>query len=54
MMLQQDGSRHAWLEGLAPLDLIVTLDDATSEIYAMVLVEEEGTASTLRSVRRRR
>ncbi len=24
MMLHQDGSRHAWLEGQAPLDLIVT------------------------------
>ena len=27
MMLHQDGSRHVWIEGLAPLDLIVTLDD---------------------------
>ena len=32
MMLHQDGSRHAWLEGQAPLDLIVTLDDATGAI----------------------
>ncbi|WP_292527379.1 hypothetical protein [Mesorhizobium sp.] len=24
MMLHQDGSRHAWLEGQPPLDLIVT------------------------------
>ena len=51
MMLHQDGSRHAWLEGLAPLDLIVTLDDATSEIYSMFLVEEEGTASTFQGLR---
>jgi hypothetical protein len=29
MMLHQDGSRHAWLEGQPALDLIVTLDDAT-------------------------
>ena len=29
MMLHQDGSRHEWLEGHSPLDLIVTLDDAT-------------------------
>ena len=29
MMLHQDGSRHEWLEGCAPLDLIVTMDDAT-------------------------
>jgi hypothetical protein len=46
MMLHQDASRHAWLADAAPLDLIVTLDDATSEIYSAFLVEEEGTAST--------
>jgi transposase len=46
MLLFQDGSRHAWLAGQAPLDLIVTLDDATSEIYSAFLVEEEGTFSS--------
>jgi hypothetical protein len=46
MMLHQDGSRHVWLEGLPAMDLIVTLDDATSEVYSMLLVEEERTAST--------
>ena len=46
MMLHQDGSRHGWLAGQAPLDLIVTMDDATSTIYSAFLVEEEGTAST--------
>ena len=46
MLLHQDGSRHAWIEGLAELDLIVTMDDATSEVLSMLLVEEEGTAST--------
>jgi hypothetical protein len=46
MMLHQDGSRHAWLTGQPPLDLIVTMDDATSTIYSAFLVEEEGTAST--------
>src|ERR1700736_1503186 len=46
MMLHQDGSRHVWIDGLPAMDLIVTLDDATSEIYSMFLVEEEGTAST--------
>jgi transposase len=46
MMLHQDGSRHAWLSGLAPLDLVVTLADATSAIYSAILVAEEGTAST--------
>jgi transposase len=51
MMLHQDGSRHAWLEGHPQLDLIVTMDDATSEILSMFLVEEEGTASTFRALR---
>ena len=51
MMLHQDGSRHVWIEGQPALDLIVTLDDATSEIYSMFLVEEEGTASTFRALR---
>jgi transposase len=35
MMLHQDGSRHAWLEGQPALDLIVTLDDATGAIYSV-------------------
>ena len=46
MMLHQDGSRHAWLNGQQALDLIVTMDDATSTIYSALLVEEEGTVST--------
>jgi transposase len=51
MLLHQDGSRHAWLEGQPALDLIVTLDDATSAIYSAFLVEEEGTASSFRGLR---
>jgi transposase InsO family protein len=51
MMLHQDGSRHVWLQGRPALDLIVTLDDATSAIYSAFLVEEEGTASTFRALR---
>jgi transposase len=51
MLLHQDGSRHAWLEGQPALDLIVTMDDATSEILSLFLVVEEGTASTLRGLR---
>jgi transposase len=50
MMLHQDGSRHGWLEGQPPLDLIVTMDDATGTIYSAFLVEEEGTASALRGL----
>jgi transposase len=50
MMLHQDGSRHEWLSGLAALDLIVTMDDATNTIYSAFLVAEEGTASTFRAL----
>jgi transposase len=46
MMLHQDASKHVWLDGLGPLDLVVTMDDATSEVYSAILVEEEGTIST--------
>jgi len=50
MMLHQDGSQHVWLFGEAPLDLIVTMDDATSTIYSAFLVEEEGTDSSFRAL----
>lgn len=51
MMLHQDGSSHRWIPGLdRELDLIVTMDDATNEIYSMFLVEEEGTLSSFRGV----
>ena len=50
MMIHQDGSRHEWVAG-RQWDLIVTIDDATSEHYSMFFVEEEGTASSFRGVR---
>ena len=50
MMLHQDGSRFGWLAGQPQLDLIVTMDDATSTIYSAFLVEEEGTASSFRAL----
>jgi transposase len=50
MMLHQDGSPHEWVPG-SQWDLIVTLDDATSEIYSAFFVEEEGTLSSLRGLR---
>lgn len=50
MMLHQDASRHGWLAEGPPLDLVVTMDDATSEIYSAFLVEEEGTDSTFRAL----
>lgn len=45
MMIHQDGSTHEWIAG-QQWDLIVTMDDATSEHYSMFFVEEEGTASS--------
>ena len=50
MLLHQDAARHAWLAGRPPLDLVVTLDDATSEVYSAILVAEEGTASSFRGL----
>ncbi len=49
MLLHQDGSRAEWLAGVPALDLIVTMDDASNELYSAFLVEEEGTASTFRA-----
>ncbi len=50
MMLHQDGSRHEWAPG-REWDLIVTLDDATSEVYSAFFVTEEGTMSSFRALR---
>ncbi len=49
MMVHQDGSRHEWVPG-SWWDLIVTMDDATSEIYSAFFVEEEGTMSSFRAL----
>ena len=49
MMLHQDGSTHQWVPG-AHWDLVITLDDATSEHYSMFFVEEEGTASSFQGM----
>jgi transposase len=52
MMLHQDASTHAWLPGdERHYDLVATMDDATSGVYSLFLVEQEGTASSLRGVR---
>ncbi len=50
MMIHQDGSTHEWVAG-QKWDLIVTMDDATSEHYSMFFCDEEGTASSFRGVR---
>lgn len=49
MLLHQDGSRHQWVADQY-WDLIVTMDDATGEHYAMEFVEEEGTRSSFCAV----
>ena len=50
MMLHQDGSTHPWIEDHY-WDLIVTMDDATSEIYSAFFVEEEDTVSSFQGVK---
>ena len=50
MMLHQDGSNHEWVLG-KKWDLIVTMDDATSEHYSMFFVAEEGTVSSFQGIR---
>jgi hypothetical protein len=47
MLLHIDGSRHRWLQDERWHDLIVILDDATSEIYYAQLVEEESTLTVM-------
>ena len=49
VMIHQDGSNHEWVPE-QKWDLIVTMDDATSEHYSMFFVEEEGTVSSFRGV----
>ena len=51
MMLFQDGSSHLWIAALGyEVDLIVTLDDATSWIYSAFFAAEEGTMSSFRGL----
>jgi len=47
MLLHIDGSKHRWLNDDRWYDLIVILDDATSEIYYAQLVEEESTRTVM-------
>src|SRR5215469_14584475 len=47
MLLHIDGSHHQWFQDERWYDLIVILDDATSEIYYAQLTEEESTLSVM-------
>src|SRR5882757_6389011 len=51
MLLHIDGSKHRWLQDGQWHDLIVILDDATSEIYYAQLVEEESTRTVMAGLR---
>ncbi len=51
MLLHIDGSTHRWLGGEQWHDLIVVLDDASSEVYYAQLVEQESTATVLAALR---
>src|SRR5215470_5747734 len=51
MLLHIDGSRHQWFQDERWHDLIVILDDATSEIYYAQLVEEESTLTVMQALR---
>lgn len=51
MLLHIDGSKHRWFQDDRWYDLIVILDDATSEIYYAQLVEEESTRTVMQALR---
>jgi transposase len=51
MMLHIDGSDHAWFQDGRRHELIVILDDATSEIYYAQLVEAESTRTVMAALR---
>jgi transposase len=51
MMLHIDGSHHRWFQDDRWYDLIVILDDATSEIYYAQLVADECTRSVMAAMR---
>jgi transposase len=51
MLLHIDGSQHRWFQDERQMDLIVILDDATSEIYYAQLVEQESTRTVMAAIR---
>jgi transposase len=51
MLLHIDGSKHRWFQDDRYYDLIVILDDATSQIYYAQLVEEESTLTVMAALR---
>jgi transposase len=51
MLLHIDGSHHQWFSDGRWYDLLVILDDATSEIYYAQLVDDESTRTVMRALR---
>jgi transposase len=51
MLLHIDGSQHRWFQDQRWYDLLVILDDATSQIYYAQLVEQESTATVMAALR---
>ena len=51
MLLHLDGSQHRWFADDRWYDLLVVLDDASSEIYYAQLVEQESTRTVLAALR---
>jgi transposase len=51
MMLHIDGSHHQWFGDDRWHDLIVIMDDATSEIYYAELVDAESTSTVMEAIR---
>jgi transposase/broad specificity phosphatase PhoE len=51
MLLHLDGSHHQWFQDDRWHDLIVVLDDATSEIYYAQLVDDESTKTVMAALK---
>src|SRR5260221_3494986 len=51
MLLHIDGSQHQWFCDHRWYDLVVIMDDATSEVYYAQLVEEESTRTVMAGLR---
>jgi hypothetical protein len=49
MLLRLDGGSHAWFQDDPRYDLLVVLDDATSEIHAVA--KDESTATVMTALR---
>ncbi len=51
MLLHIDGSQHQWFSDHRWYDLVVIMDDATSEVYYAQLVAEESTRTVMAGLR---